>query len=303
MTKLAPKEEAFARAMALDGKGPSDAYRATRDCSKMATSTINANAKKLARKPAIKARIEELRRESGVTAEDPIATRAHARAEPEAAGQGSSPMADQIGGDALNGRDPDSGRFLPGNWLWETRTAPAGHPRAFADGEALWTACVPYFEWVRGNPLYEDQLVTFQGMATHEPVAKMRAMTIKELCLFLRISNRTWNEWKQDRPDLVPTITDVEAVIYSWKFAGAAAGLLNANIIARELGLADKQEHMGEGGGPVQVQDLTPQRPDDERLMVLLAPYLGPSPSEAIEAAKALTEPKSAPKGDGAAEA
>jgi phage terminase small subunit len=56
---LAAKEEAYARERAA-GKGPSEAYRASRDCSKMATSTINANAKKLERKAPIRARIEEL---------------------------------------------------------------------------------------------------------------------------------------------------------------------------------------------------------------------------------------------------
>ena len=33
-----------------------------------------------------------------------------------------------------------------------------------------------------------------------------------------------------------------ESVIRSQKFAGAAADLLNANIIARDLGLADKNQ-------------------------------------------------------------
>jgi phage terminase small subunit len=71
MTKLAAKEEAYARERA-GGKGPSAAYRASRDCAKMATSTINANAKKLERKPAVKARIEELRRgESKESRESP----------------------------------------------------------------------------------------------------------------------------------------------------------------------------------------------------------------------------------------
>jgi len=37
-------------------------------------------------------------------------------------------------------------------------------------------------------------------------------------------------------------IADIEAVIKSQKFQGAAAGLLNANIIARDLGLADKSD-------------------------------------------------------------
>jgi phage terminase small subunit len=71
MSALTPKEEAFAQAVAAGAK-LSDAYRQTRDCSKMQTSTINANAKKLARKPAIKGRIEELQqRESKESRESP----------------------------------------------------------------------------------------------------------------------------------------------------------------------------------------------------------------------------------------
>ena len=55
----------------------------------------------------------------------------------------------------------------------------------------------------------------------------------------------------------------------------------------------------GHDGGPVQVQDLTPQRPDSERLMVLLAPFLGPSPYEAAQAAKELSPPDSNGAADG----
>ena len=45
--------------------------------------------------------------------------------------------------------------------------------------------------------------------------------------------------------------------------SGAAADMLNANIIARDLGLSDKSELTGKGGGPIKIQsarDLT----DDE---------------------------------------
>ena len=44
-----------------------------------------------------------------------------------------------------------------------------------------------------------------------------------------------------------------EEIIYNQKFTGAAADLLNPNIIARELGLADKQqnEHTGVDGKPI----------------------------------------------------
>lgn len=137
-----------------------------------------------------------------------------------------------------------AGRFLPGNRFWEARSS-AGPKPTFSNPDDLWAACVEYFNWVAENPLYADQLVTFQGSATHEPVAKMRAMTIGGLCLFLDIEDRTWRLWRDERPDLLPVITRAEAVIYQQKFTGAAADLLNPNIIARDLGLADKKELTG----------------------------------------------------------
>lgn len=72
----------------------------------------------------------------------------------------------------------------------------------------------------------------------------MRPMTISALCLYLDISRQGWSEYcaKQDFSDITKHI---ETVIYKQKFAGAAADLLNANIIARELGLADKKELSG----------------------------------------------------------
>ena len=151
-------------------------------------------------------------------------------------------------------RDKGSGQFLPGNRFWEARSS-AGQKPLFANGEALWKVCVEYFTWVEANPLWEDHLVTFQGMATHEPVAKMRAMTLAGLCHFLDIDQRTWALWRASRADLIPVITRAEAVIYEQKFSGAAADLLNANIISRDLGLADKSELTGKDGGPIETVD------------------------------------------------
>jgi hypothetical protein len=60
MSRLTEKDEAYAQHVAK-GDSLSDAYRASRDCSRMTTKTINANAKKLMRKASVRARIEELR--------------------------------------------------------------------------------------------------------------------------------------------------------------------------------------------------------------------------------------------------
>lgn len=153
-----------------------------------------------------------------------------------------------------NQRD-EKGWFLPGNKFWLVRSSHGRKP-IFETPDDLWSAACEYFQWVEENPLYEDRLVTFQGVATHEPVAKMRAMTIAGLCLFLDISRQGWFEYcaKPDFSDVTKTIDDV---IRSQKFAGAAADLLNANIIARDLGLADRSELSGPNGGPIETETRT----------------------------------------------
>jgi hypothetical protein len=70
----------------------------------------------------------------------------------------------------------------------------------------------------------------------------MRAMTAAALCMFIGVQQQTWIEWKTTRPDLSQVSAWAESVIYRQKFEGASADLLNANIIARDLGLADKKE-------------------------------------------------------------
>lgn len=127
-----------------------------------------------------------------------------------------------------------------GNQFWKARSSHGRNP-IFASPDDLWTACTEYFEWVEAHPLYEDKVTSFQGVNTHEPVAKMRAMTLDGICIFLDIARRTWDEYRS-REDFLPVVTRVEEIIRNQKFTGAAADLLNPNIIARDLGLADKTE-------------------------------------------------------------
>ena len=148
------------------------------------------------------------------------------------------------------------GRFAEGNRFWEARSTAGPKPK-FTDGEQLWAACLEYFNWVEENPLYETKGFAFQGVVTKETFPKMRAMTIGGLCIFLDVTHDTWIEWRKSRPDLSEVITRAEAIIYEQKFTGAAADLLNPNIIARDLGLADKSELSGRNGGPIQTEEVS----------------------------------------------
>lgn len=143
----------------------------------------------------------------------------------------------------MSDRD-EAGRFAPGNRFWEARSSHGANPK-FANSDDLWEACLEYFNWCESNPLKEAKAFSYEGKVTLADLPKMRAMTIGGLCIFLDVTRETWGEWRTSRPDLSDVITRAEAVIYEQKFTGAAADLLNPNIIARDLGLADKREHTG----------------------------------------------------------
>lgn len=126
-----------------------------------------------------------------------------------------------------------------GNQFWKARTK-HGRDRLFSSPEALWEACCEYFEWVDENPLIEIKAFAYQGEVVKEPIPKMRAMTIAGLCLFLGIERGTWNQWRKV-DDFSNVVANADAIIREQKFTGAAADLLNASIISRDLGLAERQ--------------------------------------------------------------
>lgn len=141
-----------------------------------------------------------------------------------------------------------------GNSFWQARSKHGRNP-IFDDPAVLWAACEEYFKWVEDNPLKEEKAFCYQGEITTHEVAKMRAMTIAGLCFFLHISDSCWKLYKE-RKDFMEVTREAEQVIYDQKFSGASADLLNANIIARDLGLKDKvsNEHSGPDGTPMQTQ-------------------------------------------------
>jgi hypothetical protein len=131
------------------------------------------------------------------------------------------------------------------NKFWKVRRSHGRKPK-YTTPEKLWHSCCQYFEWVEENPLQEEKLFSYQGETHTGTIRKMRAMTIVGLCLFLEISEDTWSNYRK-KEDFIGVTTRAEMIIYEQKFTGAAAELLNPNIIARDLGLRDNKgvEHSG----------------------------------------------------------
>ncbi len=138
-----------------------------------------------------------------------------------------------------------------GNQNWKLRSK-HGRDKLFATPKLLWEAACEYFQWVEDNPLREEKAFSFQGKIIKTELPKMRAMTIRGLCFYLHCNEDYFRHVKANLPsdeeDFRAVIDDIENVIYNQKFQGAAAELLNPNIIARDLGLSDKSELTGAGG-------------------------------------------------------
>lgn len=140
--------------------------------------------------------------------------------------------------------------FQPGNRFWEARSSHGRNP-VFPNPDALWDAAVQYFEWVADNPLIEAKPMGSKMGPEILPVPKMRAMTIDGLCNFLDIHHSTWHDYRK-KDEFSAICARVESIIRQQKFEGAAAELLNHAIIARDLGLADKQTIAGDAENPIQ---------------------------------------------------
>lgn len=126
-----------------------------------------------------------------------------------------------------------------GNKFWENR-ANHGRDILFATSDLLWESACEYFDWCVSNPLIE---VDFKGKDADEvKIPHMRPFTLHGLCLYLGCGTAYFRNFKPPTEDFKSVVTRIEETIYSQKFDGAAAGFLNPNIIARDLGLSEKIE-------------------------------------------------------------
>jgi len=141
-----------------------------------------------------------------------------------------------------------------GNQFWKAR-AKHGRDKIFSTPNQLWNAACEYFQWAEDNPL--QKAIIYQGVVTGQEDL-LRAMTISGLCIFLSVNNDYLTDFKDNLDldekqgkDFSRVIKNIYEIIKTQKFEGASAGLLNPNIIARDLGLTDKKELSGSVENPL----------------------------------------------------
>jgi len=141
-------------------------------------------------------------------------------------------MADEPKGES-KGKDK-KGLYLPGNKFWHERKR-SGRFKIYETPDDLIEACYKYFDWADDNPLWEAK--SFSTGVTLN-VCKARAMTIRGLCAHIGMSRRAWAGYQQ-RDEFKDACELAEDIMFEQKFAGAAAGLFNAALIIRDLGLKE----------------------------------------------------------------
>lgn len=140
-----------------------------------------------------------------------------------------------------------------GNQFWKQRSK-HGRDKIFETPEHLWEAACEYFEWCDENPLIEIDYKGKDNEMVNYP--KMRAYTWQALELFLDIDSLREYKTNPNYKDFSQVITRIDKIIYSQKFEGAAAGFLNPNIIARDLGLADKTQNENKGEVKITIEEV-----------------------------------------------
>lgn len=127
-----------------------------------------------------------------------------------------------------------------GNEYYKIRSKD-GRGRKYETREELVEGINGYFDYCLNNPHRGQVSYHFQGIITKDTEEKMRSFSIEGLCVYLEICRTTFLEYEKNE-DFTEVITRTREIIEMQQFEGAVSGFLNANLIARKLGLVDKSE-------------------------------------------------------------
>jgi hypothetical protein len=122
---------------------------------------------------------------------------------------------------------------------------PVGRPKSIESPEQFWHLFLQYRLWAKDNPRIEN--IFSQKEAATFPIERERPLTWEDFDTWLLDNDiiQDTEHYRANRDgayeDFIGVITRVRKAMYADKFTGAAVGIYNANIIARDLGLAEKK--------------------------------------------------------------
>lgn len=132
-----------------------------------------------------------------------------------------------------------------GNQFWKLADPEClGRPCIFDSPETLWKQAKEYFQECDENPLLRTEVTTTDKGVFDKVYSHKIPYTWEGLYVFLGIENLDRYKKKED---FVGILSHIGNIIRNQKYVGAATGIFNANIIARDLGLRDHSDHTTNG--------------------------------------------------------
>lgn len=129
--------------------------------------------------------------------------------------------------------------------------------KKYYDARSFLSDAAEYFQWCDDHPLKEEKVFNDKGHIVRAEVSRMRAYTKKGLSIFLGIPVSRLDGYRNRGGEWTEAMEMIDQIIYTQKFEGAASGLLNSNVIVRDLKLAEGHEVSGPDGKPIETTNTT----------------------------------------------
>lgn len=137
----------------------------------------------------------------------------------------------------------------------------AGRPKNIESPEELWSLFRKYKTWAKENPYQKQDYVGKDADRVTRELERPLTFVGFEVYLYERMIINDLGDYEKNKEgryeEFAPIIRAIKKYIEQDQFEGAAVGIYQQNIIARKLGLTDKSELSGPGGGPIQVEQIT----------------------------------------------
>lgn len=128
----------------------------------------------------------------------------------------------------------------------EDKPNPVGRPKKIESSEQLWKLFRQYKKWAKDTPRLKQDFVGKDGDEVHRKLERPLTFVEFEAYLFERMIISDLGDYERNKEnryaEFTTIIRAIKNVIEADQFGGAAVGIFQHNIIARKLGLADKQE-------------------------------------------------------------
>ena len=107
--------------------------------------------------------------------------------------------------------------------------------------EEVFDFAVRYFSWAESEAIKAIETAAFQGVVSESLVHKPRVFTLTGLALFMGVNINRFARWRTEA-GYSDVMEFIDNVIYEQKYQLGVAGIINSNIVGKELGIDKPQE-------------------------------------------------------------